>query len=223
MKRITVITGHFGSGKTEFSVNLAMKLKGEYENVALLDLDIANPYFRSRERQMMLEEAGIKVYYNTFGYDITEDLPAISAVLRAPLEDPECITVVDSGGNDSGSRVLKQFGKYFENDDSQLFCVLNANRPETDTAEGMIDHIRSIENETGLNVDGLINNTHLLMETTVQDTIDGSLLCQTVSEKLNIPLVWNVCWDEYEQSVCQSGVTNLFPIKRYMRSSWLDL
>lgn len=223
MKRITVITGHFGSGKTEFSVNLAMKLKSEYEKVALLDLDIANPYFRSRERQRMLEDAGIQVHYNTFGYDITEDLPAISAVLRAPLEDPDCITVVDAGGNDSGSRILKQFGKYFETDDSQLLCVLNANRPETDTAEGMIGHIQSIENETGLKIDGLINNTHLLMETTAQDILDGSQLCRDVSEKLDVPVVLNVCWEEHELDLRKSGMEDLFPIKLRMRPDWLDL
>lgn len=223
MKRITVIAGHFGSGKTEFSVNLAMQLKSEYDKVALLDLDIANPYFRSRERQHMLEEAGIQVHYNTFGYDITEDLPAISAVLRAPLEDPDCITVVDVGGNDSGSRVLKQFGKYFESGESDFFCVLNGNRPETDTVEGMIEHICSIENETGMKVDGLINNTHLLMETTADDVVDGYELCGKVSQQTGIPLVWNVCWKEHEDAARNAGIDNLYPIQLYMRPSWLDL
>ncbi len=223
MKRITVIAGHFGSGKTEFSVNLAMQLKSEYDKVALLDLDIANPYFRSRERQHMLEEAGIQVHYNTFGYDITEDLPAISAVLRAPLEDPDCVTVVDAGGNDSGARALKQFCKYFNSDDSQLLCVLNANRPETDTAEGMIEHIRSIEEETGMKVDGFINNTHLLMETTVDDVIEGAGLCRQVSLQTGIPVVWNVCWKEHETAARDAGIENLYPIKLYMRPSWLDL
>ncbi len=223
MKRITVITGHFGSGKTEFSVNLAMDLKKEYEKVALLDLDIANPYFRSRERQQMLEEAGVKVYYNTFGYDITEDLPAISAVLRTPLEDPECITVVDAGGNDSGARILKQFCKYFTEDDSQLLCVMNANRPETDSADGMIGHIRSIEEETGLSVDGLVNNTHMLAETVPQDVMDGYKICQAVSEEISIPLIWNVCWQEHSEALKDAGIVNLYQIKLHMRPAWLDL
>lgn len=223
MKRITVIAGHFGSGKTEFSVNLAMDLKKKYDKVALLDLDIANPYFRSRERQQMLEDAGVDVYYNTFGYDITEDLPAISAVLRAPLEDPECITVVDAGGNDSGARILKQFGKYFSGADSQLLCVLNANRPETDSAEGMINHIRSIETETGLKVDGLINNTHMLAETVPEDVTGGCEICHTVSEETGIPLIWNVCWRQHEEELRSLGTANLYGINLYMRPAWLDL
>lgn len=223
MKRITVIAGHFGSGKTEFSVNLAMDLKKEYEKVALLDLDIANPYFRSRERQQMLEDAGVKVYYNTFGYDITEDLPAISAVLRTPLEDEDCITVVDAGGNDSGARILKQFSKYFTEEDSQLLCVVNANRPETDSAEGMVSHIRSIEEAAGLMVDGLVNNTHMLAETTAKDVMEGYEICQTVSDETDIPLVWNVCWKGHSEELEAAGIVNLYRIKLYMRPVWLDL
>ena len=223
MKRITVIAGHFGSGKTEFSVNQAMDLKKEHEKVALLDLDIANPYFRSRERQKMLEDAGIKIYYNTFGYDITEDLPAISAVLRAPLEDKDCVTVVDVGGNDSGARVLKQFAKYFKNEDCRLLCVLNANRPETDTVQGMITSLRSIEEETGLKIDGLVNNTHLLMETGPDDVLKGRDMCLEVSGKIGIPLVWNICWKEYADDLAKAGCENLYPVRIYMRPTWLDL
>ena len=223
MKRITVIAGHFGSGKTEFSVNLAMDLKKEYRKVALLDLDIANPYFRSRERQQMMEAAGIDVYYNTFGYDVTEDLPAISAVLRAPLEDEQCMTVVDVGGNDSGARVLKQFAKYFRNDDCRLMCVLNANRPETDTAEGMISSLQSIEEETDLKIDGLINNTHMLAETVPAEVIKGAQLCRKVSEETGIPLIWNVCKRDYASELEAAGCENLYPVNIYMRPAWLDL
>lgn len=190
MKRITAIAGHYGSGKTEFSVNLALDLKKEKDKVAILDMDIANPYFRSRERQKMMEAEGINVIFNTYGFDITEDLPAITAALRGPLENEEFTAVVDVGGNDSGARVLKQFEKYFKRDDCELLCVLNANRPETDTMEGLLEHLHSIEIETGLKFHGLINNTHLLRETTADESIEG--------------------------------LENIYPIKLYMRPSWLD-
>ena len=113
MKRITLVTGHYGSGKTEVSVNLAVDLKKEYEKVAILDLDIMNPYFRSRERQKMMEDLGIMVQFNSFGYDITEDLPALSAALKTPLENKEYMAVVDVGGDSDGAKVLNQFRKYF--------------------------------------------------------------------------------------------------------------
>ena len=79
MKRIRIITGHYGSGKSELSVNMVTELKKQYDKVAIVDLDIANPYFRSRERQDMMEDMGIEVFHNSFGYDITQDLPALSA------------------------------------------------------------------------------------------------------------------------------------------------
>lgn len=229
MKRITAIAGHYGSGKTEFSVNLALDLKKEKNKVAILDMDIANPYFRSRERQKMMEDKGIDVIYNTFGFDITEDLPAISAALRGPLENTEFTTVVDVGGNDSGARVLKQFDKYFRREDCQLLCVLNANRPETDTVEGMLEHLYSIEIETGLKFHGIINNTHLLRETTADDIVKGYGLCKQVSDKLGIPIVWNTCredlLDDLNQLIADKkieGLENIYPIKLYMRPSWLD-
>ena len=229
MKRITAIAGHYGSGKTEFSVNLAFDLKKERNKVAILDMDIANPYFRSRERQKMMEDQGINVIYNTFGFDITEDLPAISAALRGPLENTEFTTVVDVGGNDSGARVLKQFEKYFRRDDCELLCVLNANRPETDTVEGMLEHLHSIENETGLKFHGIINNTHLLRETTASDIVKGYELCKQVSEKLNIPIAWNTCredlLDDLNELIKEKNITgleNIYPIKLYMRPTWLD-
>ena len=229
MKRITAIAGHYGSGKTEFSVNLAFDLKKERDKVAILDMDIANPYFRSRERQKIMEDQGINVIYNTFGFDITEDLPAISAALRGPLENTEFTTVVDVGGNDSGARVLKQFEKYFRRDDCELLCVLNANRPETDTVEGMLEHLHSIENETGLKFHGIINNTHLLRETTASDIVKGYELCKQVSEKLNIPIAWNTCredlLDDLNELIKEKNITdleNIYPIKLYMRPTWLD-
>lgn len=229
MKRITAIAGHYGSGKTEFSVNLALDLKKEKDKVAILDMDIANPYFRSRERQKMMEAEGINVIFNTYGFDITEDLPAITAALRGPLENEEFTAVVDVGGNDSGARVLKQFEKYFKRDDCELLCVLNANRPETDTVEGLLEHLHSIEIETGLKFHGLINNTHLLRETTADDIVKGYKLCRQVSDKLGIPIVWNTCredlLDDLKQLIADEsieGLENIYPIKLYMRPSWLD-
>ena len=105
MKRIRIITGHYGSGKSELSVNMVTELKKQYDKVAIVDLDIANPYFRSRERQDMMEDMGIEVFHNSFGYDITQDLPALSAAIKKPLENKDYHTIVDAGGDDSGARV----------------------------------------------------------------------------------------------------------------------
>ena len=191
--RTHAIFGHYGSGKTEFSVNYALDLKKYYENVAILDMDIANPYFRSRERQALMEEKGIAIHFNTYGYDISEDLPAITATVRAPLENKEFQTVVDVGGNDSGARIINQFRKYFISEDTRLLAVLNFNRPDSDTIEKSVEQVRSIENEIGIKMTGLINNTHMLRETTTDDILDGYLNSLDVSKVLGIPVVYNTC------------------------------
>ena len=195
-KRIRVIVGHYGSGKTEFSVNYAIKLAEQGKKTALVDLDIANPYFRSRERQELLEEKGVLVFSNTFGFDITADLPAITARIKGPLEDFKCATVVDAGGDNSGARILIQFEKYFTKPDCDMFCVINGNRPETKTVEGAYNHISMIQKETGIKITGLINNTHLLKETKVEDVLNGYQLCLTLSKTLNIPIKYNCCFNE---------------------------
>lgn len=225
-KRIRVIVGHYGSGKTEFSVNYALKLAEQGKKTALADIDIANPYFRSRERQQLLESKGIKVYSNTFGYDITADLPAITARIKAPLEDTDFQTVVDAGGDDSGARILIQFDKYLAGTDCDLFCVVNANRPETASVDGALLHINRIQQETNLKITGLVNNTHLLMETKAEDILKGYFLCKELSERLNIPVKYNCCvkdiWVDLKAKIQNIQDFIIFLMRLYMRDSWLD-
>ena len=171
----------------------------------------------------MLEAAGVEIIYNTFGFDITEDLPAITAAVRGPLENPAYHVVVDVGGNDSGARILKQFAKYLVGDDVELLCVLNGNRMETDSVSGMLEHLASIEVETGLKFDGIINNTHMLMETTAEDVVKGYQLCEEVSKKLDIPVVWNTCREDLVADLqALIDMENVYPMKLFMRPSWLD-
>lgn len=224
-KRITIIVGHYGSGKTEFAVNYALYLKNQGKKTALIDLDIANPYFRSRERRDFLQEKGIKVYGSAYEHEITAEIPAISANLRAPLEDLSYHVIVDAGGNDSGARVLNQFKKYFVGDNCQMFCVINRNRPDTHDLEGAVAHVTSIEIETGLKVSGLINNTHMLRQTTAADIIKGHELCSILSSNLSdIPIVFDSCVESLCEAVQQQSKQplSLFPIQLYMRPTWLD-
>ncbi len=227
-KRKTIIVGHYGSGKTEFSVNHAIHLKQLFDKVALVDLDIANPYFRSRERQNALENKGIEVHHNAFGFDITEDLPAISAKIRKPLENTQFKVVIDAGGNDSGARILKQFKKYFLDNETEILFVVNANRPETKDVEGAINHINRIQDEIGMKVNGLINNTHLLKETTIKDILLGNNLCSKLTDRLGIPTFFSVCNEIYLKELKDFMKSNnldfeIYPIKLYMRPTWLDV
>jgi cellulose biosynthesis protein BcsQ len=227
MKKNIVICGHYGSGKTEFSLNLVNRLKDEGKKAALVDLDIANVYFRGRELREQLEKKGIEVFGSAFNYEITAELPALSARVRKPLENDCYFTVVDLGGNESGALIINQFLKYFTFLNHELYCVINANRPETETTEGSIDHIKSIQKSTGLSVTGLINNTHMLNYTTTCDIEKGIILCNNLSLQLDIPLVYN-CYPEHlikKEEIFRCFPTLIdeaFPMTLFMRPAWLN-
>lgn len=226
MKRKIIVCGHYGSGKTEFSLNLAYKLSKEKGKTALVDLDIANVYFRSRELSDFLTKMGIGVFGSAFKHEVTAEIPALAADIRKPLEDSSCFTVIDVGGNDSGAKILNQFTKYFPQGDYEMYCVINANRPETDTVRGALNHINSIEEVTGLNITGLVNNTHMLTQTSENDIKKGYELCVELSNCLDIPLIYN-CYPDFLQAdrikeLFNDG-TKLFSIRLFMRPKWLDM
>ena len=222
--RKIIVTGHYGSGKTEFSVSLAMLLAAEKAGkLALIDLDIVNPYFRSRERRDILKEAGIPLYGSFFQTEVTAELPALGADVRAPLEDINCRVIVDAGGNDSGALVLNQFMKYFTDDETTVIAVINANRPDTRDLAGALEHIVAIEAVTGLTVTGLVNNCHLLRETVADTVIKGHMLCESICEATGKRL-WCDCYPagivDPEELSELSGT--LMPLGLYMRPTWLD-
>jgi hypothetical protein len=192
-----------------------------YPGLALIDLDIANPYFRSRERRSLLEGAGVAVYGSLYREEITAELPALGAAARAPLEDPGCLTLIDAGGNDSGALVLNQFGKYFRADITAVLAVVNANRPETSSAEGAVSHIEAIEAATGLRVEYVVNNCHLLRETTADTVRRGHELCERVCGATGRALLCD-CYPApllRPEELSELG-GRLFPLGMYMRESW---
>ena len=223
--RKIIVTGHYGSGKTEFAVSLAMLLSklSDTNEAALIDLDIINPYFRSREQREMLGNAGVAVYGSMFKEEITAELPALSANIRAPLESDSCRVIIDAGGNDAGAIVLNQFSKYFTDGETTVLAVVNANRPDTSDTDSAMEHIASIEQATGLTVSGIVNNTHLLRETTAEDVIRGYEFCEQIYDKTGKELLCS-CYPEGivnpEELTGLSG--DLMPLGLYMRPTWLD-
>lgn len=226
MKRIVCVTGHGGSGKTEFAINYAIKMKREGQKVALCDLDITNPYFRSRQQQKILENMGIRVFSNTFNYDISEDLPAVSPQIRVPLDNKEYLGIYDVGGDDIGARILNQYKAELEKEKAHIFLVVNAYRPETWDMDGVLRHIQNIEEETGLKINGLVNNSHLLENTSPENLFKGHILCKQVEAQLGIPLFYDMVTEEiYEEVINHPGNNSmnlsLFAVKLFSRPSWL--
>ena len=213
--RLTIVTGHYGTGKTEFSVNLALALAGEGEQVMMADLDIVNPYFRSRERKALLEDAGIRLICSSQACS-DADVPALPAEVLTILENRDVRGVLDIGGDPVGARVLARFRPKILQEDYQLVYVLNANRPEVRTPESAISYLRAIEATTGLTCGGIVNNTHLCGETTEREIRKGADLAERVSRETEIPVLCHVAEERFADHLSDLREP-VFPITIKMR------
>ncbi len=224
-KRVRIIVGHYGSGKTEFSVNYALKLaesiQDENTKIAISDLDVINPYFRSREKEEILEKNGIEALSSILR-NSTLDLPAISADLSVPILDDRYHYVMDVGGDELGARVLGSMSEVIRKFPYDMFMVVNANREFTAKAEDVLRYIREIEASSKLKVTGLVSNTHLLWDTSCEDILRGYELCKQVQELSEIPLKYVVYPSRLDISNIKDQIDHeLFSIEMIMREEWM--
>ena len=216
--RVSIITGHYGTGKTEFAVNLALQLAGLNHQVMVADLDIVNPYFRSRERRDLLQEAGIRLISSSQACS-DADVPALPAELLTILENRDITGVLDIGGDPVGARVLARFNDKIVPEDYQLIYVLNANRPEVRTPEAAIAYLRGIEATTSLTCTGIVNNTHLCGETAAEEIRKGARLAETVSQETGIPVLCHVAEERFIPELSDLSEP-VFPITIQMKKPW---
>jgi len=166
MKRVTLLCGHYGSGKTNIAVNYALSLREKGLPVALADLDIVNPYFRSKDSTPELEKAGVKVITLQFA-NSSVDLPALPSEAYSLVQDRSRYAVLDIGGDDRGAYALGRFVPYIlEENDYEMLYVVNFFRPLTVTVAEAVEVMREIEGACGLRFTGIVNNSNLGAETT---------------------------------------------------------
>ncbi len=159
-KRINIITGHYGSGKTEIAINMALKLKEKHENVAICDMDIVNPYFRTNDAKEFLAQKGIKVIAPEYA-STNIDIPILPGDILSVFSDKTMYAVLDLGGDDDGAVALGKYHQYLEQEDYDMFFVLNALRPDTSTTEDIKTLAQNIEIMSRAKITALINNTNL--------------------------------------------------------------
>jgi len=186
-KRICMFTGHFGSGKTEVAANYAINMLQHHDKVAIVDLDIVNPYFRTADAREYLESKGIRVLTTIYA-NTNVDVPALPPEILSLFQNKEYKVVLDIGGDDLGAKVLSRYREEITQDSYEMYFVINTRRPMTATQRQIEDMICEIERSAGIKVTKLVNNTNLLEHTKAQDIIRGHEIIQRVSENLNIPI-----------------------------------
>jgi len=227
-----VLVGDYGSGKTEVAVNLALHLslqlslglaqKGGERPLAIADLDLVNPYFRSREAQEPLEQAGIRVVMPKGGHQYA-DLPILLPQVKGLLQDPNTLSVLDVGGDEVGSRVLAGLAPQFDPQRHELWFVVNGRRPFCDTPEGVLEAIHRVEQGAkGWRVTGLVSNTHLMEETTGELVHEGLELSRAVGAELGIDVAFVAVMDEVAEGLDAEGLgCPVLQMKRLMVPPWL--
>lgn len=170
--RITIFTGHFGSGKTELAINYAMKLAAAGQKVTIIDWDIVNTYFRTKDAQRPLNEAGIRVIAPEFA-NTNLDMPTLPPDVLSAFEDKQSAVVFDVGGDKDGAYAIGGYKRFFDREPYEMLFVVNARRPLTETAEDMLEYVAEIEEASRLKVTGLVNNTNLSRETDLDVLLSG--------------------------------------------------
>lgn len=217
-KQIVIISGHYGTGKTEFAVNLAMIMAKSGLAVALADLDIINPYFRSLERRDELEKEGVKVH--TTSKDGRIDIPALPPEILSIFAKKDQQSIIDLGGDPVGARVLGYYRPQLEEIAFDFWFVINQNRPESSSYENIVHYIKETEIASGQKITGLVNNSHLGRETTTDDILRGDLFARNIAEKLSLPLIYTTAERRFENEVAEFLQDRYFPLDIYMIKPW---
>jgi len=210
-KRVTVLTGHYGSGKTSLAVNWALRLSESGRAVTVADLDIVNPYFRTTDRRRELEARGIRLIASQFA-NSNLDLPALPAELYTVVEDRKGYAVLDVGGDDRGAVALGRYAPFLlaEGDYEMLF-VVNFCRPLTRTALEALSVLREVEAACGLPATALVNNSNLGRETTADTILKTVERMQELSQLANLPVKMTAVSRELKYQL-EGNIENLFPM-----------
>ncbi len=217
-KRLTLFAGHYGSGKTNIAVNYAIALAKEGKSVCIADLDIVNPYFRTKDSAKELTEAGVTLISPQFA-NTNVDLPALPAEAYRLVQDKSIYGVMDIGGDDRGAYALGRYVPSIKEENSyRMIFVANCCRPLTTTAEEALEVMREIETACGLQFTDIINNSNLGPETTAETVLDSLSYIEELSKLSGLPVFAHTA----EAGVAkQLDLPNVFPLR--LQEKYFDL
>ena len=187
-KRVTLFAGHYGSGKTNIAVNYALLLAGEGKKVCIADMDIVNPYFRTKDSAKVLADAGVDLISPKFA-NTNVDLPALPAESYRLVQDKSIYGIMDIGGDDRGAYALGRFVPYLKEENNyRMIFVANAYRPLTRTPEDALEVMREIEEACGLKFTDIVNNANLGNETTPETVLEALPYMERLSALSGLPI-----------------------------------
>lgn len=210
-KRLTLLCGHYGSGKTNVAVNLAYRLKERYNNVAVADLDIVNPYFRTKDSEEEFAKKGIRLICSEFA-NSNVDLPAMPDDIYAITDDKSLYSVIDIGGDDRGAYALGRLSAAIcAENDYEMLAVINKYRPLTPDAESCVQVLREVEAAARIKFTAIVNNSNLGVQTAPDDVLASVKYADEVSSMMKIPIAFTSAEARLYDDLC-GKVKNLFPM-----------
>ncbi|AQS58525.1 hypothetical protein [Desulforamulus ferrireducens] len=220
IKPVTIFTANLGSGKTEISINFSRMLQQRGEKVSLVDLDIINPYFRTRLAKDNLASQGLHVICPP-GHLVNADVPALTPAIRGALQATEGYCVCDVGGDDVGAIALGMYRPYLSEDRFNLYFVVNTCRPFTRDYAGVYKIMSDIEKNSRLKVTGLVSNTNLGRHTDVQTMIEGYYKVAEIAARLELPLAFLASPAQLVPEVAKHlPAVPVLPLEFYMKTPW---
>ena len=208
-KRLTLFAGHYGSGKTNIALNFARALKKDGKNVCIADLDIVNPYFRTKDSERQLASEGIGLIVSEYA-NSNLDVPAMPKEIYGLVADRETYGVLDIGGDDRGALALGRYvPEILQENDYEMLAVINAARPLTRTVQDTLEVLSEIEYACDLPFTGLVNNTNLGPQTDAETVLHGLAYGEAVSKTCGLP-VKMTCAPSWLADDLKGKVENLF-------------
>ena len=201
MKRVTIFSGHYGSGKTNIAVNYAFKLKEKGEKVSIADLDIVNPYFRTKDSEELFKQNDVELISLPFA-NTSVDLPSLPSAAYGLFERRDRKVVIDLGGDDRGALALGRFVPYIrEENDYEMIFVVNFYRPLTTTVEDAYEVFREIEYASKIKFTKIVNNSNLGAETTAEDVLKTDALAKKLAEMTDTEILFTSVEDSLFEGV----------------------